>query len=52
MKTVPTGIKGLEQVLNGGFNHPSTILVAGTAGAGKTTFAMQSLINASKEAEV
>lgn len=51
MKTVPTGIKGLDLVLNGGFNHPSTVLIAGTAGAGKTTFVMQSLFNASKEGE-
>ncbi len=52
MKTVPTGIKGLDQVLKGGFNHPSTVLVAGTAGAGKTTLAMQSLFNAAREGEV
>ncbi len=52
MKTVPTGIKGLDLVLNGGFNHPSTTLVAGTAGAGKTTLAMQSLFNAAREGEV
>ncbi|MCZ7356454.1 MAG: hypothetical protein O8C66_03170 [Candidatus Methanoperedens sp.] len=51
MKIVPTGIKGMDQVLNGGFNHPSTVLVAGTAGAGKTTFVMQSLFNAAKEGE-
>lgn len=51
MKTVPTGIKGLDLVLKGGFNHPSTILVAGTAGAGKTTMAMQSLFNAAKAGE-
>ncbi len=52
MKTVPTGINGLDLVLKGGFNHPSTILVAGTAGAGKTTMAMQSLFNAAREGEV
>ncbi|MCE8422554.1 MAG: hypothetical protein J5U17_06715 [Candidatus Methanoperedens sp.] len=51
MKTVPTGIKGLDEVLNGGFNHPSTVLIAGTAGAGKTTFVMQSLFNAAREGE-
>lgn len=52
MKIVSTGIKGLDLVLNGGFNHPSTVLVAGTAGAGKTTLAMQSLFNAAREGEV
>ena len=51
MKKVASGIKGLDSVLNGGFNHPSTVLVAGTAGAGKTTFVMQSLVNAAKEGE-
>jgi len=51
MKTVPAGIKGLDIVLNGGFNHPSTVLVAGTAGAGKTTLVMQSLFNAAREGE-
>lgn len=51
MKTVPTGIKGLDIVLNGGFDHPSTVLIAGTAGAGKTTFVMQSLFNAAKDKE-
>ncbi len=51
MKMIPTGIKGLDMVLNGGFNHPSTVLVAGTAGAGKTTLAMQSLFNAAREGE-
>ena len=51
MKTVSTGIKGLESVLNGGFNHPSTVLIAGTAGAGKTTFVMQSIFNGAKEGE-
>lgn len=51
MKSVPTGIKGLDTVLNGGFNHPSTVLVAGTAGAGKTTLVMQSLFNAAREGE-
>jgi len=51
MKILPSGIKGLDSILNGGFNHPSTVLVAGTAGAGKTTFVMQSLVNAAKNGE-
>jgi circadian clock protein KaiC len=51
MKTIATGIKGLDSVLKGGFNHPSTVLIAGTAGAGKTTFVMQSLFNAAREGE-
>ncbi|MDP3105762.1 MAG: ATPase domain-containing protein [Candidatus Methanoperedens sp.] len=51
MKILPSGINGLDTVLNGGFNHPSTVLIAGTAGAGKTTFVMQSLVNAAKAGE-
>ncbi len=51
MKILPSGIKGLDSILNGGFNHPSTVLVAGTAGAGKTTLVIQSLINAAKNGE-
>lgn len=49
MKTVSSGIPGLDDILKGGFNHPSTILIAGTAGAGKTTFGMQSLFNSARE---
>ncbi len=51
MKILPSGIKGLDSVLNGGFNHPSTVLVAGTAGAGKTTFVVQSLTSAARNGE-
>ncbi len=51
MKILPSGIKGLDSVLNGGFNHPSTVLVAGTAGAGKTTLVVQSLTNAARNGE-
>ena len=46
MKTVPSGIEGLNDILNGGFLKPSVVLVAGPAGSGKTTFVMQSLFNA------
>jgi circadian clock protein KaiC len=45
---VKTGIQGLDEVLEGGFIRPSVILIAGIAGSGKTTFAMQSLFNAAK----
>ncbi len=41
----------MDSVLNGGFNHPSTVLVAGTAGAGKTTFVVQSLTSAARNGE-
>ncbi|KAF5416952.1 MAG: Circadian clock protein kinase KaiC [Candidatus Methanogaster sp.] len=37
-----TGISGLDKIL-GGFPKPSTILIAGTAGVGKTMFVLDSL---------
>lgn len=52
MKQVSTGVSGLDAVLNGGFLRPSIVLIAGTAGTGKTTLAMQSLFNAAKKEEV
>ncbi len=44
----PTGIAGLDEIL-GGFPKPSTILVAGTAGVGKTMFVLESLSNVAEE---
>ncbi len=38
----PTGIAGLDEIL-GGFSKPSTILIAGTAGVGKTMLVLESL---------
>lgn len=35
----PTGISGLDELLNGGIPRGSIVLVAGTPGAGKTTMA-------------
>ncbi|MCX9012895.1 MAG: hypothetical protein OIN66_17475 [Candidatus Methanoperedens sp.] len=52
MKQVTTGIKGLDGVLEGGFLRPSTVLIAGSAGTGKTTLVMQSIFNAAKNEEV
>lgn len=52
MKQVLSGIPGLDEILDGGFTRPSTVLIAGTAGAGKTTFAMQSIFNAARNDEV
>ncbi|KAB3543360.1 MAG: hypothetical protein C5617_008060, partial [ANME-2 cluster archaeon] len=37
MKQVPTGIPGMDRILDKGFTRPSTVLIAGTAGTGKTT---------------
>ena len=46
-----TYINGLDEILHGGFIKPSAILVAGTAGSGKTTLCLQSLFNAAKNGE-
>jgi len=51
MNIVPSYITNLDDILEGGFNKPSVVLVAGTAGSGKTTFAAQSLFNAAKSGD-
>ncbi len=43
MERVPTGIKGLDELLGGGFPEGRCILVVGSPGSGKTTFAIQYL---------
>lgn len=37
---VSSGVHGLDYLLHGGYVHGSSVLLAGTAGSGKTTFAM------------
>jgi circadian clock protein KaiC len=44
MSELTTGIKGLDVVLRGGLPHNRVYLVEGTPGAGKTTLAMQFLL--------
>ncbi|MFP4142344.1 MAG: RAD55 family ATPase [Thermoplasmata archaeon] len=51
MKRVPTGVRGLDNMVGGGFPHPSVALVAGGAGTGKTTFAMNFLTEGAKKGE-
>ncbi|HIP74098.1 MAG TPA: ATPase, partial [Euryarchaeota archaeon] len=41
MRRVPTGIPGLDNLIQGGFPSGSTILLSGGAGTGKTIFALQ-----------
>jgi KaiC/GvpD/RAD55 family RecA-like ATPase len=48
---VPTGIKGLDELLGGGFPEGRCILLAGSPGAGKTTFALQYLYHGSMMGE-
>jgi circadian clock protein KaiC len=38
-----TGIPGLDEMIEGGFPFPSVILLSGSAGTGKTTFALKYL---------
>jgi len=42
-KRVPTGIEGFDNLINGGFERNSIVLLAGSAGTGKTLFSMQFL---------
>lgn len=44
-RRIPTGVKGLDELLEGGYPAGRVNLVAGKAGAGKTTFGMQFLIH-------
>jgi len=48
---VVTGITGLDKALNGGFPRGSIILLSGGAGTGKSTLAMQYLIEGAKKGE-
>jgi len=44
-KRVSTGIKGLDEMLNGGLLPGSTVLVRGAPGTGKTSLALQFLLH-------
>ncbi len=43
IERVPTGIDGLDELIEGGFEKGSAILLAGSAGTGKTLFGLQFL---------
>jgi len=51
MDRIPTGIKGLDDVLMGGLPKGRMILLVGSPGSGKTTFAMQFLVGGAKAGE-
>lgn len=48
---IPSGIPGLDKLMEGGFVKGSTVLVSGTAGTGKTIFCVQYLMEGLKRGE-
>ena len=46
-----SGTPGLDEMISGGFPFPSVLLVAGSAGTGKTTFAQKFLFEGAKNGE-
>jgi len=48
IKKVPTGIEGLDKILNGGVPKGNTVLVTGTCGTGKTTMCVEYLMNGAR----
>ncbi|MFH1779530.1 MAG: ATPase domain-containing protein [Candidatus Micrarchaeota archaeon] len=51
VKKVTTGIEGLNEALSGGYPEKSLVIVSGSTGAGKSTFAMQFLIDGANKGE-
>ena len=49
IRKAPTGIHGLDEVTGGGLPHGRPTLVCGSAGCGKTLFAMEFLIRGATE---
>jgi len=49
IKKVPTGIKGLDEITDGGFPYGRPTLISGYAGTGKTVMAMQFILNGIKQ---
>lgn len=48
---IGSGINGLDMMIEGGFPFPSVILVSGSTGTGKTTFAQQFLFSGAKKGQ-
>lgn len=49
MKRIPTGVPGLDELIEGGFPESSTILLSGGPGTGKSIFSMEYLYKGAKE---
>jgi circadian clock protein KaiC len=52
MVRICSGINGLDEMIEGGFPFPSVILVSGSAGTGKTTFAQKFLFSGAKMGQI
>ncbi len=50
-KRIPSGIFGLDQIIEGGFRDKTAVVVVGASGTGKSTFAMQFLMHGIKNGE-
>jgi len=48
---INSGIPGLDDMIEGGFPFPSTVLLAGDSGCGKTTFCLQFLFEGAAKGE-
>ena len=51
IERVPTGIKGFDQLIEGGLPKKSTVLLAGPCGAGKSVFGMHFIVEGAKKGE-
>src|SRR4029077_18803627 len=51
MRNAKTGISGLDNILSGGLSRGHVFLVEGAPGAGKTTLALQFLLEGAKAGE-
>jgi circadian clock protein KaiC len=51
MKQIPTGIGGLDEILDGGIPEKKVIMLTGYAGTGKTIFSTQFLVGGIKNQE-
>ncbi len=51
MGRIETGIFGLDQLIEGGLNEKSTVVIVGSSGTGKTTFGVQFLMHGIENGE-